>query len=87
MLSVARKFMVHIVPAVLKPARIVWNQSLGFLFLVIGVLVAGKLYVRWRDFSGEFGELVLLVFSSAFAVLMCGYALWSFLRARRISRS
>lgn len=87
MFSVARKFMTHVVPAVLKPARIVWNQALGFLFLVVGVLVAGRLYGRWRDFSGEFGELILLVLSSAFAALMCGYALWSFLRARKISRS
>ncbi len=87
MFSVARKFIFHVVPAIMRPLRILWNQILGFLFLVIGILVSFRLYARWRDFSGEFGELVLLTFSSAFAVLMCVYALWSFFRARKISRS
>jgi hypothetical protein len=60
---------------------------MGFIFLVIGILVSMRLYVRWRDFGGEFGELVLLVLSSGFALLMCAYGVWSFFRARKISRS
>ncbi|MEO8658196.1 MAG: hypothetical protein ABI693_06985 [Bryobacteraceae bacterium] len=87
MASVVRSFFTHVVPAVIKPMRVVWNQSLGLLFLLIALLVTAKLRVAWTNFSGQFGELVMLVFSTAFAVLMAGYALWSFLRARKISRS
>lgn len=87
MFSLARKFIFHVVPAVLRPIHILWNQVMGFLFLVIGLLVGMRLYARWRDFGGEFGELVLLVLSSGFALLMCGYGLWSFFRARKLSRS
>ena len=87
MASVVRSFFTHVVPAVIKPMRVVWNQSLGLLFLLIALLVTFKLRTAWAKFSGEFGELVMLVFSTAFAVLMAGYALWSFLRARKISRS
>lgn len=87
MFSLARQFLVHVLPAILKPMRVLWNEIIGFLFLVVGVIVTGKLVPRWREFNGEFSELVLLVFSTAFAALMCGYALFSFVRARKISRS
>jgi hypothetical protein len=85
-------FVKHVVPAVIKPARTLWNEVIGFIFLCIAVMFgfrAGRLYMDYTatapDQQGAaMGRLVL---AAASTLLMAYFALTSFLRARRISRS
>jgi len=87
-----RVFVKHVVPAVIKPARTLWNEVIGFIFLCIGVMFgfkAGRLYL---DFAGAALEekgtaLVRLLLATFCTLLMAFFAVTSFLKARRISRS
>ena len=77
-----RAFIDHIVPAILKPARTLWNEVIGFIFLCLGVsfgFYAGK-YVYQQDLGRAF-------VAGCCTLLMVWYGVSSFRRARRISRS
>ena len=86
------EFVKHVVPAVAKPARVLWNEIIGFFFLCFGVIFgfnAGKLYLR---FAGAVPEekgaaLLRLVMASVCTLVMLYFAATSFLKARKIARS
>ena len=86
------KFIKHIVPAVIKPMHSLWNQVVGFFFLCfaiafgIGTLRYYKTYLH--DVPGNAAkDLVAIVFTGFFAVVMASFGISAFLKARRISRS
>ena len=81
------RFLRHVVPATVKPARILWNEVIGFMFLVIAGLFALQGIAAWRQYHGKPGELIKLVMIAVCVVLLGGYGISSFRRARRISRS
>jgi hypothetical protein len=87
-----REFTRHIVPAVLKPARTLWNQVIGFLFLSFSVIFGLKTVRYSMDYvkagpDGGPGELIRLAMAGFCTFLMAWYGISSFLRARKISRS
>jgi len=75
-------FVKHIVPAVLKPARTLWNEVLGFIFLSFGVIMGFRTV---RAFAK--GETFAVVLGCIATLLMLWYGVSSFLKARKISRS
>ncbi|MGA7410315.1 MAG: hypothetical protein WBW33_07505 [Bryobacteraceae bacterium] len=87
----ARNFVKHVVPHVVKPARIVWNQVIGAAFLLVAVVLFSRIYIFYKEIQSDphqgTGSLIMAIFGLAFAILLAGYGLSSFLRARRISRS
>ncbi|MGA8596950.1 MAG: hypothetical protein WB676_19745 [Bryobacteraceae bacterium] len=83
----AQKFAKHVVPHVVKPARIIWNQVIGFVFLVLGLMFLRPAIQRYRLIGIEEGSLLWFCVATALAALMIGFAVHAFLRARRISRS
>ena len=87
-----REFVKHIVPAILKPAQILWNEVIGFLFLSFAVIFSFKTVRYSMDYmkagpEGGTGELIRLAMAGFCTFLMAWYGVSSFLRARRISRS
>ena len=85
----SREFLAHIVPAIMKPARTLWHEVFGFLFLSLAVIIGANAirFYLGPDFDGGPGSFMRLVMS-AFCVLLFGwYGITSFLRARSISRS
>ncbi len=80
--EVGGKFIKHVVPAIVKPAHALWNEVIGFLFLVLGVIF-GAHAVRYA-ISGEIPRLIV---AGTCTALMAYYGVSSFLRARKISRS
>jgi hypothetical protein len=79
--------MEHVVPVVVKPARTLWHEVIGFLFLSMAVLIAGSSIRVLRHFDGNPGDIMRLLMAG-FCVLLLGYyGVSSFLRARKISRS
>jgi hypothetical protein len=72
----------HIVPAVIKPARTLWNEVIGFFFLCLGVMF-GFTAVR----AALNHDVPRAVAGGLGAMLMAWYGINSFLRARKISRS
>ncbi|MEO8099240.1 MAG: hypothetical protein ABI811_16165 [Acidobacteriota bacterium] len=84
--SKAGSFLSHFVP-VLRPMRVLWNEVIGFVFCVFGVILAGQAIRGFRMLeAGEAspGRLFLLF---VLPVIMLYFGITSFLRARRIHRS
>jgi hypothetical protein len=85
--SKARKLIEHVVPAIIKPIRVLWNEMMGFVFLCLGLIPIPGGIRAYQEFQhgGEGGFRVVLT------LLFCGVMLYfgvtSFLRARKISRS
>jgi hypothetical protein len=86
-----REFARHIIPAVIKPARTLWNEFIAFLFFVFAVILGFRTATLVREFgnasASDSGALFRLVMMGFFTLLMLWFGLTSYLRARKISRS
>jgi hypothetical protein len=82
-----RKFLSFVVPAVLKPARTLWHEVIGFLFLAMAILFVFSGFRALREYDGSLGSILRIAMLTFCVVLLGGYGISSFLRARRISRS
>ena len=77
----------HVMPRVIRPLHALWNEVIGFLFIVFAV-VAGFYVVRAiRSFEGDVEGLVRILLPGLFGLLMAYFGITSFLRARKITRS
>ena len=72
----------HVIPAVMKPARTLWNEVIGFLFLCFGAIFG---FQTGRYFLHH--EFVRTAFAGFCTVIMLWYGVQSFLKARKISRT
>jgi hypothetical protein len=82
-----RKFFAHVMPGVIRPLRVLWNEIIGFIFVVLAVWAIPSAIRNIRQFEGDAGSFFRVVLSFSFAGLMAYFGIASFLRARRISRS
>lgn len=85
-LSHAQKFAQHVVPEVVRPARIIWNQAIGGVFLLFAVMFLGNAFRYFDSKTGVISNPVGLGFSLFLGVLMAVFGVSSFLKARRIGR-
>ena len=83
MFALAKKFMGHVIPGVIRPIHILWNQIIGFLFLVLAGMGVSGVVRSW----GKQGHEPQLVISICFVALMAWFGVSSFLKARKISKS
>lgn len=86
MLGAGKQFVRHVVPALIKPVRILWNEIIGFIFLAIGIMVS---FSTWRNFHGgqAAGNPLILMMGGGFALMLLYFGWSSFRRAKKISRS
>lgn len=77
-----QQFLKHVVPAVLKPARTLWNEVIGFLFLCLAIIFG---FNALRAYLNNEGAKLLLALP--LTLIMAWYGISSFRRARKISRS
>jgi hypothetical protein len=87
-----REFVRHVIPAVAKPARTLWNDFIAFLFCCFGVIFGFKTVRLAMDYAkaspaDAMGDLVRLCMAGFCTLVMLWFGLSSFLRARKISRS
>ena len=83
----SRKFLGFVVPAVLKPARTLWHEIIGFVFVSMAIVFVFSGFRAVRQFDGSISAILRLVLLAFGVCLLGGYGISSFLRARRISRS
>ena len=81
------KFLSHVVPGVIRPLHALWNEVIGFLFLVFAAISAFYVFRAVRSFEGDMEGLAHIVFPAIFGLVMAYFGVSSFLKARRISRS
>ena len=77
----------HVVPQVIRPIRSLWHEVIGFLFLSLAFLGGVSGFRTARKFDGSPELLFKLILTACFVLIMGGYGISSFLRARKISRS
>ena len=75
----ARKFATHVVPEVVKPARVIWNQAIGGVFLLLTLSFIGYAVGQKHNPAG-------MIFGIFLGIVMAFFSITSFLRARQISR-
>jgi hypothetical protein len=76
----------HTLPVAMRPARILWHQMIGFLFIVLAVAPARFEYKALMSFKGDAESWTKAVLAGVFIVVMLSYGISSFLRARKLSR-
>lgn len=83
MFSTAKRFLGYVIPGIIRPIHILWNQVIGFVFIVLGLLPVPSA-VRSLGKEGSGPRLALTI---PFVLLMMWFGLSSFWRARKISKS
>lgn len=83
MFALPKKLFEHVFPRIARPLHILWNQIIGFFFLVLAAVPIPSAVRSYHDPNG-FPRLVMSV---VFITIMGGFAISSFLRARKIARS
>jgi len=86
-LSQGRLFIRHVVPAAVRPVHTLWHEIIGFLFLVLAIFIGSAGVRTWTHYKGDPGELLKMILAGCFTIVLAGYGISSFLRARKISRS
>lgn len=84
----AQRFAQHVVPEVVRPARIIWNQAIGGLFALFAVFFFGYASYYYRNLATDTrGGAALGFFGFLFlGLIMCFFAISSFMKARKIGR-
>jgi hypothetical protein len=89
MASVTKKFLHHVLPGVVHPLRVLWNEAIAFLFLAVTLATLRPIYKAWQewDMTNETGAMIRFGMAVIFAMFMLGFGISSYLRARRLSRT
>lgn len=83
MSKVAGKFFQHVLPGIVRPLHVLWNQVIGFFFIAIACIPIPSAIKEMRE-PEHYPRLFL---SIPFILIMGGFGIHSFLRARKVSRS
>ena len=84
MFRLAGRFVRHVLPGIIRPMRVLWNQLIGFVFLVMAGFIGLSTWRRMDD--GGLTPLTMTL-GFAFAAFLAFFGISSFLRARKVSRS
>ena len=82
----ARRFATHVVPEVARPARILWNQAIGGIFLLFAMLFFGYAVKYFRALDSSAANPIALAFSAFLGVVMLFFGVSSFRKANRVGR-
>lgn len=82
----ARKFSQHMVPHVVRPAQIIWNQVVGLIFLVLAVGALSQAYKFYQLLGTDPKSGAQLFIALLFGLPMLYFGITSFMRARKLSR-
>ena len=81
------RFVKCILPEVMRPIRTLWHEIIGFLFIVLALIGLRPAIIRLIHFDGDARTFFELLLIAGFMLVMGGYGVSSFRRARKASRS
>jgi type VI protein secretion system component VasK len=87
MFGLIKKFVQAVLPGVIKPLHALWNELLGFLFLVLALMLVRPVWRSYQEMGGGPAQLVKFLLGAFFFATMLAFGLHAFWKARRISRS
>jgi hypothetical protein len=82
----AQRFAQHVVPEVVRPARVIWNQAIGGIFLLFSLLFLGYSFDYYRNMSAEPKNGLGFGFSLFLGLVMAFFSITSFMKARKVAR-
>jgi uncharacterized membrane protein YfcA len=85
-MSDAHRFAHHVVPEVVRPARVIWNQAIGGLFLLFTVFFLGCAFNYYRQSEVDPKSGLGFGLALFMGVVMAYFSVASFLKARKIAR-
>jgi hypothetical protein len=85
-ISRARQLLTHVLPGVIRPLRVLWNQIIGFLFVVLAGLAVPSALRSFREFKGDAESFFRVILTGLFILVMAGFGVSSFLRAHKVSK-
>jgi hypothetical protein len=85
--GMVNRFLGHVLPGIIRPMHALWNEVIGFLFIVLAIWAAPSAWRNIRSIDGNSESLFKAAISVGFAALMAYFGISSFLKARKITRS
>ena len=82
-----RRFFQTVLPGIIKPLHVLWNEMIGFFFGVLALFIGVSLVRDVMSFKGDSEGFFRIVLMGIAFTVMGGYALQSYLKARKIGRS
>jgi hypothetical protein len=86
MFKLAHTFYQSVMPSVVKPLHILWNEVIGFVFVMMAVLTAPAAWRYYRHLDDDPQNVFRIILTLVFAVTMMSFGIASFLKARKIRR-
>jgi len=87
MVKLAGKFVKSVMPGVIKPIHVLWNEMIGFIFLVFAIVGWFNGYRYFRAIEADPDALGRFALTAVFALVMTYFAYTSFRKARKISKT
>lgn len=84
--ATVRKFVQHVVPGVIKPLRVLWNEIIGFLFLAFALILIRPVWRSLQEYDQTPAHFLKMLLTVFFCIIMAGFGVHSFLRARKIRK-
>jgi hypothetical protein len=85
--GLVNRFLGHVVPGIVRPMHALWNEIIGFFFIVLAIYFAPSAWRSVRTFDGKAESVFRTAGAVGFTLLMAYFGISSFLKARKISRS
>lgn len=85
--STAFRIAKETLPALMKPMRALWNEVISFMFLGLAALAIPSAVRLANGLEEHPDNLFKLALTGLFILIMGGYGISSYLRARKITRS
>ena len=86
MFRLLRTFLSNVIPGVIRPLKIIWNEVLGAIFLVFAVAAGRGVWKAWQELDEDPAKFFRLVLSAFFVLVMAGFGVHAFWRARKLGR-
>jgi len=85
--GLVNRFLGHVLPGVIRPMHALWNEVIGFVFIVLAMVFAASAWRSVRLVDGHAESVIKAAGAVGFTLLMAYFGVSSFLKARKISRS
>jgi hypothetical protein len=82
----AQRFAQHVVPEVVRPARVIWNQAIGAFFMLLALVFLGYAVSDYREMAVNQNLAVRFGLALFMGSVMLFFGIASFLKARSVGR-
>jgi hypothetical protein len=87
MMELVRKFVGHVLPGVMRPLRILWNEIIAFVFFALAAIATPSAWRTAKTYDGDAESFFRMLLTGLFALVMLCFGVGSWRRARKIARS